>query len=39
MGIHIGCVITYEDGLMKLNDRFYVGRALDNRIEVFVSPK
>ena len=35
MGIHIGCVITYEDGLMKLNDRFYVGRALDNRIGGF----
>jgi putative aminopeptidase FrvX len=35
MGIHIGCVITYEDGLIKLNDRFYVGRALDNRIGGF----
>ena len=22
MGIHVGCCITYEDGLMKLNDRF-----------------
>lgn len=32
MGIHIGCVITYEDQVEILNDRYYVGRALDNRI-------
>lgn len=32
MGIHIGCVITYEDEVEILNDRYYVGRALDNRI-------
>ena len=30
-GIHVGCVITYEDEFMILNDRYYVGRALDNR--------
>lgn len=35
MGIHIGAVITYEDEFMVLNDRFYVGRALDNRIGGF----
>ena len=35
MGIHVGCVITYEDELMVLNDRYYVGRALDNRIGGF----
>ena len=35
MGIHVGCVITYEDEMMILNDRFYVGRALDNRIGGF----
>ena len=35
MGIHVGCVITYEDELIKLNDRFYCGRALDNRIGGF----
>ncbi len=34
-GIHVGCVITYEDEMMILNDRFYVGRALDNRIGGF----
>jgi putative aminopeptidase FrvX len=32
MGIHVGCVITYEDEFMTLNDRYFVGRALDNRI-------
>ncbi|HYG38148.1 MAG TPA: M42 family metallopeptidase [Cytophagales bacterium] len=32
LGIHVGCVITFEDEFMILNDRFYVGRALDNRI-------
>ncbi|MEP7195630.1 MAG: M42 family metallopeptidase [Saprospiraceae bacterium] len=35
MGIHIGCVITYEDSLFMLNDKFYVGRALDNRMGGF----
>jgi len=36
MGIHVGCVITYEDQFMVLNDRYYVGRALDNRIGGFM---
>lgn len=35
MGIHVGCVITYEDELLLLNDRFYTGRALDNRLGGF----
>ena len=35
MGIHVGCVITYEDEFMTLNDRYYVGRALDNRMGGF----
>lgn len=35
MGVHVGCVITYEDEFMVLNDRYYVGRALDNRIGGF----
>src|SRR5690606_26981373 len=30
MGVHVGCVITYEDEFIKLNNRYYVGRALDN---------
>jgi len=35
MGIHVGCVITYEDEMMVLNDKYYVGRALDNRLGGF----
>lgn len=36
LGIHVGCVITYEDKFMILNDRYYVGRALDNRAGGFM---
>lgn len=32
MGVHVGCVVTYEDEFMVLNDNYYVGRALDNRM-------
>jgi putative aminopeptidase FrvX len=35
MGVHVGCVMTYEDELTVLNDRFYCGRALDNRMGGF----
>lgn len=31
-GVHVGCVITFEDELMEMNDNWLVGRALDNRI-------
>ncbi|SDL10551.1 Putative aminopeptidase FrvX [Catalinimonas alkaloidigena] len=36
MGIHVGCVVTFEDEFMELNNRYYVGRALDNRIGGFM---
>ena len=36
LGIHVGCVVTYEDEFMVLNDKFYVGRALDNRVGGFM---
>ena len=36
LGIHVGCVITYEDEFMILNDKYYVGRALDNRMGGFM---
>ena len=36
LGVHVGCVITYEDEFMVLNKNFYVGRALDNRIGGFM---
>jgi len=36
LGIHIGCVMTYRDQLEVLNNRFLLGRALDNRIGGFM---
>ena len=36
LGIHVGCVVTYDDKFTVLNDKFYVGRALDNRIGGFI---
>ena len=36
MGIHVGCVVTYEDEFMILNKNFFVGRALDNRVGGFM---
>ncbi len=35
MGITVGCVITYPDELEKMNDKYYCGRALDNRMGGF----
>ena len=32
LGIHPGTVMTFEDEFMMLNDRYIVGRALDNRM-------
>ncbi|MDX2188733.1 MAG: M42 family metallopeptidase [Bacteroidota bacterium] len=31
-GVDIGCVITFDDMFFTLNSKYYVGRALDNRI-------
>ncbi len=36
LGIHVGSVITYPDELMKMNGKYYVGRALDNRVGGFM---
>jgi len=36
LGIHVGSVVTYEDEFMILNKKYYVGRALDNRIGGFM---
>ncbi len=36
LGVHVGCVITYEDEFMILNNNYFVGRALDNRIGGFM---
>lgn len=35
MGVYVGCVITYPDELELMNNRFYCGRALDNRMGGF----
>jgi putative aminopeptidase FrvX len=32
MGIHVGTVVTFADGLTEMNGRYFVGRALDNRV-------
>ncbi|MCH2231425.1 MAG: M42 family metallopeptidase [Crocinitomicaceae bacterium] len=36
MGVHVGCVVTFEDEFMTLNKNRYVGRALDNRMGGFM---
>ena len=39
LGVHVGCVITYQDEFFVLNDRYYGGRALDNRAGGFIIAK
>ena len=36
MGIEVGNVVTYKDTFMIMNKRFFVGRALDNRMGGFM---
>lgn len=36
LGVHVGCVATFEDELMMLNNKYFVGRALDNKMGGFV---
>lgn len=36
LGIHIGAVITYQDGFDELAHNYWVGRALDNRVGGFM---
>jgi putative aminopeptidase FrvX len=35
LGVHVGCVITFEDEFSILNNTYYCGRALDNRMGGF----
>ena len=35
MGIHVGSVVTFDDELTELNNQYFVGRALDNRVGGF----
>ena len=39
LGVHVGCVITYEDKFFVLNERYFGGRALDNRAGGFIIAK
>lgn len=36
LGIHVGAVVTYQDGFDELANDYYVGRAFDNRIGGFM---
>ena len=36
MGIHVGTIATFEDELIELNKKYFVGRALDNRAGGFM---
>lgn len=36
LGIHVGTVITFEDELIELNEKYVTGRALDNRAGGFM---
>lgn len=36
LGIHIGSVVTYQEGFDELANDFYIGRAFDNRIGGFM---
>ncbi|MBL4735480.1 MAG: M42 family metallopeptidase [Flavobacteriales bacterium] len=36
LGVHVGCVITYEDEFTILNKDLFVGRAMDNRAGGFM---
>ena len=36
LGIHIGAVVTYQDGFDELANGNYIGRALDNRVGGFM---
>lgn len=36
MGIQVGCIVTFDAGFKAINDKFWTGRALDNRIGGFM---
>lgn len=36
MGIHVGCMITYPDPFFELGGKYFVCRALDNRVGGFM---
>ena len=36
LGVHVGSVITFDDEVMVMNEKYLVGRALDNRVGGFM---
>ncbi|MBV4356862.1 M42 family metallopeptidase [Pinibacter aurantiacus] len=36
LGIHIGAVVTYQEGFAELANDYYIGRAFDNRVGGFM---
>jgi putative aminopeptidase FrvX len=36
LGIHIGAVVTYQDGFDEVANDYYIGRAFDNRVGGFM---
>ncbi|MFT5859779.1 MAG: putative aminopeptidase FrvX [Flavobacteriaceae bacterium] len=36
LGVHVGCVVTFQDEFITLNGNRYCGRALDNRMGGFM---
>lgn len=36
LGIHVGSVATFEDEFLIMNKKYFVGRALDNRLGGFI---
>lgn len=36
LGIHIGSVVTYQDGFDELANNYFIGRAMDNRVGGFM---
>lgn len=36
LGVHVGAVVTYQDGFDELANGYYIGRAFDNRIGGFM---
>lgn len=35
-GVHVGSIVTFDDQFKVMNDRYYCGRALDNRVGGFI---
>lgn len=36
MGVHVGCIVTYPDEFKIINNKFYSGKALDNKLGGYI---